>query len=101
MSVPEKKAKLQSIQTMMEASFQVSGSKLFNTLPKSLRDMTKCGPDEFKKELDKFLTFVPDEPKCPGLTPAAQNPVTAQASNSLLHQVNWARREGLLKKMTF
>ena len=75
MSVPEKKAKLQSIQTMMEASFQVSGPKLFNTLPKSLRDMTKCGPDEFKKELDKFLTFVPDEPKCPGLTPAAQNPV--------------------------
>ena len=100
-SIPEKKSKLKSIQTMREASFQVIGPKLFNTLPKVIRDMTKCGPDEFKMELDKFLTFVPDEPKCQGLTPVAQNPVTAQASNSLLHQVNWARREGLLKGMTF
>ena len=97
--IPKKKTKVQSIQTMREASFQVTGPKLFNKLPKSLRNLSKCGPDEFKKELDEFLSFVPDEPKCPGLTPTAVNPVTAQASNSLLHQVDWARREGLLKGM--
>ena len=97
--IPKMKTKVQSIQTMREASFQVTGPKLFNKLPKSLRNLSKCGPDEFKKELDEFLSFVPDEPKCPGLTPTAVNPVTAQASNSLLHQVDWARREGLLKGM--
>ena len=100
-SIPVKKSKVQSIQTMREGSFQVSGPKLFNKLPKTLRNMTKCGPDEFKKQLDQFLTFVPDQPKCSGLTPAAQNPVTALHSNSLLHQVDWARREGLLKGLPF
>ena len=57
---------------MREASFQMSGPKLFNKLPIALRDLTKCGLDEFKKQLDQFLTFVPDQPKCSGLTPAAQ-----------------------------
>ena len=85
-----------SIQSMREASFQMSGPKLFNKLPKHLRNLSGCGIDEFKKELDIFLAFVPDEPKCPGLIPGAQKPETATATNSLLHQIDWARRNGLL-----
>ena len=84
---------------MRESSFQINGPQLFNKLPKSLRDLTKCGPDEFKKKLDHFLSFIPDEPKCKALTPAAMNPLSATSSNSLLHQMDWARREGLLRGM--
>lgn len=38
------------------------GPRLFNSLPRSLRDMTKCSKDLFKKHLDIFLATVPDEP---------------------------------------
>ena len=69
--------------TKRDESFQVSGPRLFNSLPKYLRDVTKCAQDEFKKKLDEYLTRVPDEPKIGGLMP--QN---FQQSNSLLHQVS-------------
>ena len=37
-------------------SFQVMGPRIFNTLPKVIRNMTKCGIEEFKSVLDMFLT---------------------------------------------
>ena len=78
-----------------EASFQVSGPALFNKMPKWIRDSRNCGPDDFKQRLDRFLSKIPDDPKIQGLIPAAVTP-DCQASNSLLHQVDWARRQWLI-----
>ena len=87
---------MQSVQTMRESTFQMSGPKLFNLLPRELREMSKCGVDEFKTCLDTFLQKVPDQPKCPEMTPVACKP-DGSSSNSLIYQVAWARREGLLR----
>ena len=45
----------QSVQTLKEQTFQVNGPQLFNTLPSSVRNTTKCSVDEFKMKLDKYL----------------------------------------------
>ena len=69
-----------------DISFQVAGPKLFNCLPKKLRNTTHCTLEDFKEQLDEYLTCVPDEPKIGGLMP-----LNFQQSNSLVYQV--ARRE--------
>ena len=65
-----------------ESSFQVAGPKLFNAIPKNVRNITGCGAEDFKLKLDAFLSKVPDEPKIGGLMP-----LNAIQSNSILHQV--------------
>ena len=67
---------------------------MFNSLAKELRDFKKGGIDEFKKALDAFMCTIPDEPKCPGLTPGATDHVECTPSNSVLHQIPRAWREG-------
>ena len=94
--VPRHKSQVTSVQSLRESSFQINGPKLFNELPRDLRKKTKCGVEEFKMILDEFLQKIPDQPKCPGLTPVAQKP-DATHSNSLLYQLAWARREGQLR----
>ena len=39
----------------------MQGPKLFNCLPKAIRNLTNCSKDAFKQQLDKFLCTVPDE----------------------------------------
>ena len=39
-----------------------SGPRLFNILPKNLRNTTNCSKLSFKLKLDRFLQDVPDEP---------------------------------------
>ena len=68
-----------------EQSFQVAGPRLFSCLSKKVRTVTNCTLDEFKEQLDEFLTSVPDEPKIWRLMPH-----NFQQSNSILFQV--ARR---------
>ena len=77
------------------ATFQISGAKLFNSLPKEIRDIQKGGIEDFKLILDAFLTTIPDEPRCPDLTPGATDRLESKPSNSLLHQIPRAWREGL------
>ena len=60
-----------SVQSIREQSFQVNGPQLFNSIPASIRNMTKCGIEDFKMKLDKFLENVPDEPNVRGLVPGA------------------------------
>ena len=66
------------IQTIRHASFAVNGPRLFNSLPKHIRN-TKAknkttdaekrkSVDEFKRGLDRYLAEVPDEPLIPGYT---------------------------------
>ena len=63
-----------------ERTLFVHGARLFNILPKSLRN-ENCGDFElFKNHLDLFLSRIPDQPSVAGLTRAAQ-------TNSLLDQV--------------
>ena len=41
------------------------GPRLFNALPKSLRNISNCPKETFKKQLDHFLSSLPDEPLLP------------------------------------
>ena len=70
------------IQKARDASINIHGAKLFNLLPKDLRNKTDCSLESFKYNLDKFLSSIPDEPW-------VQNYCTGRNSfhNSLLHCV--------------
>ena len=75
-----------SVRSLREQSFQVSGPRLFNSIPKEVRNMTKVSVEEFKEKLDKFLEKIPDQPNVDGLTPTACNPFNAAPSNSIVDQ---------------
>lgn len=57
-----------SVTTLKEFSLKIRGPKLFNSIPKEIRDSTGCTVDSFKKLLDKYLSTIPDQPRCPGYT---------------------------------
>ena len=69
-----------SVKNARESSLQVRGAKLFNCIPRELRDMFTGTPEMFKAGLDEWLSTIPDQPTVPGRQRAA-------ASNSLLDQV--------------
>ena len=80
---PYKRSAPAAVRTAREASLSVRGSSLFNLLPRTIRDITTGGVDQFKAELDSWLATVPDQPSIPGRQRAAK-------SNSLLDQVSAA-----------
>ena len=43
------------IQSIREVSFQVHAPRLFNSLPKKIRNLTNISVDEFKIKLDQYL----------------------------------------------
>ena len=45
--IPQIKGK-GKFKTLREGSFQIHGAKIFNSLPKSIRNLTKISADEFK-----------------------------------------------------
>ena len=49
-------------------NFSWNACRLFNALPRSLRDVTNCSVEMFKTQLDKYLQTVPDEPHITGMT---------------------------------
>ncbi len=67
--------------TLREGSFCISGARLFNCLPKQIRD-SGVEQSKFKEKLDEFLSTVPDEPQCCGYTGYRR-----AETNSLLHMV--------------
>ena len=69
-----------AVRRAREASLGVKGVKIFNLLPVWLRNLSGVTVDQFKGELDKFLSLVPDEPTLPGRARAA-------TTNSLLDQL--------------
>ena len=73
----------QAVQTLREQSFQIHGARLFNCLPKKIRNM-KLHQEEFKEALDKYLGQIPDQPRMNSLVPTATHRVTGKQSNSLL-----------------
>ena len=59
-------------QSLQENAITVFGPRLYNSLPKYLRDIVSVKTEKFKFELDKFLEsaeldkfLAPDEPKIP------------------------------------
>ena len=50
------------------SSIRIHGAKLFNIMPKELRNAKDCSVDFFKMKVDKFLQSIPDEPQIPGYT---------------------------------
>ena len=72
-----------AVQKAREASLSVQGAKLFNLLPRHLRDMNTGTTDHFKAELDSWLENVPDQPTIPGRQRSA-------ATNSLVDQATYA-----------
>ena len=76
-----------SVKTLRDHSFQVHGPKLFNILPPKIRNITKCGADDFKEKLDSFLTNIPDQPTVGELQPATCDQANGRPSNSLVDQI--------------
>ena len=56
------------VKTLKSSNFVINGPKLFNCLPSHLSNMTNCGLELFKSELDRFLELIPDAPLVPGYT---------------------------------
>ena len=69
-----------AVKRARESSLQVRGAKLFNTIPRDLRDTNTGTVDQFKFRLDEWLANVPDQPTIQGRQRAA-------STNSLLDQV--------------
>ena len=60
--VPQSKGS-QRVHSMRDRSFQVNGVRIFNSLRKSVRNLTRTSIDDFKSKLNKYLETLPDEPK--------------------------------------
>ena len=69
-----------SVKNARESSLQVKGAQLFNSIPRSLRDISTGTPAHFKLQLDQWLATIPDQPTIPDRP-------RASSSNSLLDQV--------------
>ena len=69
-----------SVRKAKKSSLQVRGAQLLNVISRALRDITAGSPDQFKFQLDEWLSTIPDQPTIPGRQRAA-------ASNSLVEQV--------------
>ena len=52
--------------TLAYNSFRWRAIRLFNSLPKSIRDTTNCSVCSFKQRLDRYLNSIPDLPCTPG-----------------------------------
>ena len=55
----------QRIQSLTEKSFKINGPMLFNSLPKNLRNKSKCSVDEFKFELEASSAKIQISPRHP------------------------------------
>ncbi|XP_076044735.1 uncharacterized protein LOC143027344 [Oratosquilla oratoria] len=78
----------QRIKTIQAESFFGAGPRLFNCLPRDIRDLKGVSTEAFKRRLDKFLTSLPDEPPIP------HGPTSrGAASNSIIDQLQYLKCE--------
>ena len=69
-----------SVRRAREASLSIQGGRLFNLLPRGIRDIQTGTVEQFKAVLDGWLETIPDQPTIPGRQRAAK-------TNSLLDQI--------------
>ena len=67
------------VQSLRFASLSINGPRLFNAMPKFIRNIRGCATNAFKSALDNYLKCVPDEPRVRRLIPFC-----TKSSNSLL-----------------
>ena len=70
--------------TRQHNSISRFGSRLFDALPRYIRDCTGTTMDTFKAKLDKYLLTLPDEPNIPGYKMSI-----AASSNSIPDQIQY------------
>ena len=91
-TIPPLSGTCERVQTLKEKSFCYAGPKLFNALPRCLRDCNLTLAS-FKKNLDTFLMLVPDQPaRAGGAQPECVRTGTFMRTNSL---VFWISKLGL------
>ena len=75
----------------MQSSLKMQGPRLFNCLPKNIRNLAGCRKEKFNlTELDSFLATIPDEPLIPGYTQWRRT-----ETNSLPDVIYFKQRVGL------
>ena len=72
-----------------EASLAFQGARLFNCLPKHIRDLRHVPLEKFKNALDTYLAKVPDEPLIVGYTASKRT-----SSNCLYDMVKFSGCSG-------
>ena len=60
------------------------GPKVWNSLPRNVRNVRNCGIEHFKEALNSFLAKVPDEPKNDDLIPGATDLISGRAHRLFL-----------------
>ena len=81
--IPSLSGSIQSIKTLRDKSLPISSAKLYNSLPKYLREFTG-EYNIFKNLLDQFLGSIPDQPCVPGLMTENKDG-ECKSSNSIIH----------------
>ena len=77
------------VQNIRRASFAIHGPRIFNSLPKYVRNTSKCDLNTFKSKLDYFLRLVLDKPLIPSYTAQTQcctNSLTDWSQNAQLKE---------------
>ena len=69
---PTLKRSSEKICNLHQSSLPVHGIKLFNAMPKHIRDMTNVSIAKFKRALDAHLALIPDHPLIVGYTARKQ-----------------------------
>ena len=67
------------VQNIRFCSLSVRGPRIFNALPKHVRDVTQCSVDTFKRAVDNHLQQIIDQPRVKNLIPYC-----SQYSNSII-----------------
>ena len=80
------------LQSVRKQSLKCNGPKVFNSLPKEIRNLTGVTLEQFKLRLDSFLKLVPDEPFM-----RSSNVGRRQNSNSVWEMVNLAKQDFCLQ----
>ena len=83
-----------SVKSIRDRSFHYAAPRVFNLLPRCLRDLTGCSKESWKTNLDRFLELVPDTPAVGEYVPHRSHPVTARPSNDLIDWITWLNING-------
>ena len=76
------------IGTLAHSSFRWRGARIFNTLPPKIRNLSNCDVLLFKRQLDNYLSLLPDVP----CTPNTDNSMTG----AVVEDQPWClQRDGL------
>ena len=77
--------KKEFFQTQHENSFHYTAPRLFNKLPRNLRDDMSSDLLQWKEKLDKFLSKIPDTPQVSNLTPGLCEYYQSKPTNSIFY----------------